>query len=339
MKLATFSGGKSVNKTIGALTIVNGFEYIIDLSKAYALYIEKFDKDPFAYDIAKIRIPKEMRDFLRGGELSMEAAKKGYSFVESLTTDPMKLESAIFDELIYKLDNIRLLPPIDRPEKIISTGGNYQIHIEKDIESNKLFKSIPDHPIQFLKSPSSVIGNGDPIIKSRFTEELDYEIELSMVIGKRCKDVKAENWLDYVVGFTVINDISMRDIILSEIETSSVFYGKSMDTCCPMGPYIVTKDEIADANNLDMQLRVNGEIRQNDNTKNMRFNCGEVLAFASRITLEPGDIITTGTPTGVAGFRKQKPQYLLKCGDVLEASIENIGVLTNHIIADEISVT
>ncbi len=112
-----------------------------------------------------------------------------------------------------------------------------------------------------------------------------------------------------------------------------------MDSYCPVGPYIVTKDEIDNTNNLDMQLSVNGEIRQNDNTKNMRFDCGEILAFTSRITLEPGDIITTATPTGVAGFRKQKPHYLLNCGDVLEARIESIGVLTNHIINDDYTVT
>jgi acylpyruvate hydrolase len=336
MKLATFCTAQGGDQRVGALILVNGEEYLVDLLKAYSSYLAESVNDPFAAEIAAVRIPGDMCGFLRGGQLSLEAAKQGFGFVESRMAQPLRLESAIENAIISKLDKIRILPPISKPGKIISTGGNYQLHIDKDIESNKLFKSIPDHPIQFLKSPSSVIGNEDPIIKSRFTDELDYEIELAIVIGKRCKDVTADNWLDYVAGFTVVNDVSMRDIILKELDTGSVFYGKSMDSCCPMGPYLVTKDEIQNADNLEMQLSVNGDVRQKDNTKNKRFSCGEILAFTSRITLEPGDIITTGTPTGVAGFRKNKPHYLLKDGDVVEAFIEGIGQLTNYVIDEEV---
>jgi acylpyruvate hydrolase len=180
--------------------------------------------------------------------------------------------------------------------------------------------------------PSSIVGCNESIIKSKYTDELDYEVELAIVIGVTCKDVPTENWLDVIAGFTIVNDVSMRDIILHELEFGSILYGKNLDSCCPLGPYIVTKDEIKDADNLNIQLSVNGEVRQNDNTRNMRFNCGEILSYSSRVTLEPGDIITTGTPSGVAGFKKQRADLLLKPGDVIEAQIEQIGILKNHVI-------
>jgi acylpyruvate hydrolase len=135
-----------------------------------------------------------------------------------------------------------------------------------------------------------------------------------------------------VAGLTVVNDVSMRDIILAEQPFGIPFQGKNLDTSCPLGPCIATLDEIGDTGNLDVWLRVNGEVRQQDNTRNMVYDFGRIVAYWSRVTLEPGDVITTGTTSGVAGFRKQRPEKLLKPGDVVEAEVQGVGILRNPVV-------
>jgi acylpyruvate hydrolase len=180
--------------------------------------------------------------------------------------------------------------------------------------------------------PSAVIGPGDDIVRSRLTDELDYEIEIALVIGTRCKDVAAGDWRSVVAGITVVNDVSMRDIILREQSHGIPFQGKNLDTCCPLGPCITTLDEIGDTGNLAFELRVNGQVRQRDNTRNMVHDFGAIVAYWSRVTLEPGDVITTGTTSGVAGFHKQHADKLLQPGDLVEAEVQGVGVLRNRVV-------
>lgn len=226
------------------------------------------------------------------------------------------------------LENIKLKAPIPRPAKnIFCIGKNYKEHA-LELASGNLSDAIPKHPVIFTKAPTAVIGTNDIIHShSHLTSAVDYEVELAVVIGKKAKGISREEALDYVFGYTIMNDVTARDLQKQHMQW---FRGKSMDTFGPMGPFLVHKSAVPDPGNLHVQSKVNGEIRQNANTKDFIFDIPTLLATISAgITLEPGDIIATGTPAGVgAGFQ---PPKFLKSGDVIECIIENLGVLRNTI--------
>lgn len=205
-------------------------------------------------------------------------------------------------------------------------GKNYRDHaIEMGSEQD-----IPKDIMIFTKATNTVIGHGETVLHhGEVTEELDYEGELAVVIGKRGKGVSPEDALDYVFGYTILNDITARDL---QKKHGQFFIGKSLDTTCPIGPYLVTRDDIADPQNLEIKTRVNGETRQSSNTSEMIFNIPTIISTLSKgMTLEPGDIIATGTPAGVGkGF---KPPLFLKKGDRVEIEIESLGILTNQLQA------
>ncbi|MCR2821010.1 fumarylacetoacetate hydrolase family protein [Lederbergia panacisoli] len=221
------------------------------------------------------------------------------------------------------LSEITWLPPIPKPTKnIMCVGKNYREHaIEMGSEAD-----IPEHVMVFTKAPTTVIGHNDHIdAHSKITEQLDYEGELALVIGKKGKNISQQDALDYVFGYTILNDVTARDI---QQRHKQFFIGKSLDASCPMGPWIVYSDEISNPNRLHITTKVNGEIRQNSNTEHFIFPVEEVISVLSQgMTLEPGDIIATGTPAGVGkGF---KPPRFLKQGDVIEIEVEGIGKLNN----------
>ena len=207
------------------------------------------------------------------------------------------------------------------PGKIIAIGRNYAEH------AAELGNDAPKAPIIFAKFPSAVIGPGETIRwRSSITTEVDWEAELVVVIGKRAKDVSEENALNYVYGYCVGNDVSARDLQL-RIDAQWT-RGKSLDTFCPLGPYIVTRDEIADVQNLNIKTTVNGEVMQDSNTQFMIFKVATLISYCSQMfTLEPGDIIMTGTPNGVGMGRK--PPVYLKDGDSVTVSVESVGEVTN----------
>jgi acylpyruvate hydrolase len=341
MKLVSYSCAADPGRRAGAL--LSHFdesgaqhEAVVDLRRAYAMYLLDVAQDPFADSIAEVRIPGDLSQFITGGKLSLEAARLALAHVEDALAHQQHAALAASRALLSR-DDVRLLAPIERPGKIVAIGANYAGHI-KEGRSTGVVGELPAYPVAFLKMPSAVVGPDEAIVRSRYTEELDYEVELSMIIGKRCRDVAPESWRDVVAGFTIVNDVSMRDLILQEKPTGVVFQGKNLDATCPLGPCIVTEDEIADPGALDIRLRVNGETRQSDNTRNMIFSCGQIIAYwSSRLTLEPGDVVTTGTTSGGAGFNRRFPERLLKHGDVVEAEIEGIGVLRNP-VADEVAI-
>ncbi len=207
------------------------------------------------------------------------------------------------------------------PGKIIAIGRNYAEH------ASELGNQLPDKPLIFAKFPSSVIGTGAAITwRSTITQQVDWEAELGVVIGRRAKDVSEEDALSYVYGYTVANDVSARDLQL-KIDTQWT-RGKSLDTFCPLGPYIVTRNEITDPQNLNVKTTVNGEVMQDSNTKHMIFKIPHLIAYCSQMfTLEPGDILLTGTPSGV-GSGRTPPRYLAD-GDVVTVSVESIGEVSN----------
>src|SRR5712692_8778982 len=228
---------------------------------------------------------------------------------------------------VFSIDSVTVLPPICRPTKIICMGGNFSDHLAEGSSS------LPPFPISFLKAPTSLVGHRASVIYPRRVKLLDYEVELATVIGKECKDVSRKNALDYVAGFSVFNDISARDIQFAEMKRGFCNLGKNFDTFGPMGPCLVTPDQAGNPDNLGMELRVNGQIRQLSSTKKMVFKVRELVEFFSSMTLEPGDIITSGTPSGVAIYRKpDKEPYLLRPGDGIEAKVENLGRLQNTVI-------
>ena len=227
----------------------------------------------------------------------------------------------------WNLESVTVLPPIAHPTKIICMGGNFSDHLAEGKSS------LPPFPISFLKSPTSLVGHRSDVVYPSKVKLLDYEVELATVIGKKCKDVSREDALQYVAGFSVFNDISARDIQFAEMKRGFCNLGKNFDTFGPMGPCLVTPDQAGNPDNLGMELRVNGQVRQLSSTKNMVFKVRELVEFFSSMTLDRGDIITSGTPSGVAIYRKPDNEpYLLKPGDAIEAKVENLGRLQNIIV-------
>src|SRR4030043_993482 len=209
------------------------------------------------------------------------------------------------------------------PGKIICVGMNHRSHIQ---EQDGRF---PKKPVLFSKAKSCIIKNGENIIYPPEVKELDYEVELAVVIGKKMKDVPEDKVSDYIYGYTIMNDITARDIQKNEQQW---YRAKSFDTFGPVGPVIVGKDKISDPQNLNLKSYVNGEIRQNGNTSDMIFSVYKLISYISRsITLEAGDLISTGTPSGVGVFMKQKK--MLKPGDTVICEVERIGRLENKVIS------
>jgi 2-keto-4-pentenoate hydratase/2-oxohepta-3-ene-1,7-dioic acid hydratase in catechol pathway len=219
---------------------------------------------------------------------------------------------------------VRLLAPIASPPKIICLGLNYRDHAaEQD-------KPPSEEPVIFMKPHTAVVGPEDSIVKPEFVRELDYEAELAVIIGKKGKDITIERAKAHIFGYTCFNDISARDIQFKDKQWTR---GKSFDTFAPMGPCITTGDQIGDPTDLWIRTRVNGELRQNSSTRNMVLNIYQIVHELSRVmTLEPYDVIATGTPAGVAFAMKPKPKFLSP-GDIVEVEIENIGILRNKVVA------
>ncbi|MFN7331650.1 MAG: fumarylacetoacetate hydrolase family protein, partial [Flavobacterium sp.] len=236
------------------------------------------------------------------------------------------------DEFIIKigvpLEEVTLLAPIPRPRKnIIGIGLNYTEHVAESARTLDTTGKLPQKPIIFSKPPTTVTATKTEVIKNtKLTSQLDWEVELAVIIGKTGKYVSKSEAMDYVFGYTVINDISARDCR----REGQWIVSKGQDTFAPMGPYLVTKEEIENPHNLNLSLKVNGIEKQNSNTKFMLFNIPDLIEDLSTVfTIEPGDIIATGTPAGVGAGRD--PQEWLHDGDVIEATVEGIGTIMNTV--------
>ena len=225
----------------------------------------------------------------------------------------------------YALDDVRLLAPVV-PRKFLAIGLNYADHIaESGMQA-------PEVPIFFNKQTTCVVGPNDDVHMPRASTLLDYEGELAMVIGERCRHVPAERAHEVIAGYTIANDVSVRDW---QLRSPTMTMGKSFDTHGPLGPWIVTADELGDPHELGIRTFVNGDLRQDGNTREMVFNCFEQIAHLTEaFTLEPGDVIATGTPAGVGAVRQPFPAGLLKVGDVVRVEIDGIGELTNTVVAE-----
>jgi 2-keto-4-pentenoate hydratase/2-oxohepta-3-ene-1,7-dioic acid hydratase in catechol pathway len=225
----------------------------------------------------------------------------------------------------------KLGPPIV-PKKFFHTAGNFREHEEESKQVGWAHKIAPW--IVFFQNVDALIGQDEPIIyPEHLTEELDYELELAVVIGKSGKWFGPEEAMDYVAGYVIFNDITARDIQRREMESGVFSFCKAIDTFCPLGPWIVTPDEIPDPHDLAMELRVNGEVRQRSHSGNMSVTIPEIISHYSALGYSAGDVLSTGTVSGVAGFSPEAALLYLKPGDVVEAEIEGIGVLRNPVIS------
>ena len=258
-------------------------------------------------------LPTNMLSFLEEGENTFNIAK-------NLCDKPKET---------IKLSDIQIEKPIARPPKIIAIGLNYADHLE-EIRAAGRDMETPEVPMIFNKQSLSANGPYDDIERPVVSDKLDYEGELTIVIGQKCRHVPKDDAYKVIAGYTIANDVSVRDW---QMRVPTFTIGKSFDTHCPFGPAIVTKDEIPDPHNLNLKTKVNGEVRQQSNTKHLIFNCFELIEHLSTaFTLEPGDLILTGTPSGV-GVVENK---FLKADDIVKISIGNLGYIENKVINEVI---
>jgi 2-keto-4-pentenoate hydratase/2-oxohepta-3-ene-1,7-dioic acid hydratase in catechol pathway len=224
----------------------------------------------------------------------------------------------------WRLEDVELCAPVPLPPKILAIGMNYRAHVAE------MGREAPDHQYWFNKQRTCVVGPEHAIVVPSVSEQVDYEGELAIVIGRRAKSVPSSRWLDVVAGFTVVNDVSVRDW---QAHSPTFTMGKSFDTHCPMGPWIVTPDEVGDAGSLSLRTWVNGELRQDSNTSDLIYRPAEMIEYlTTAFPLEPGDVLATGTPAGVgAGFT---PPRWLRPGDTVRIEIERVGLLENVVVAE-----
>tara|TARA_R110001592_G_scaffold237306_14_gene496506 strand:- start:60904 stop:61809 length:906 start_codon:yes stop_codon:yes gene_type:complete len=252
----------------------------------------------------------------------------GEEIIPQIVTAYQKADKSTLANATMDLSSLTLMAPIPKPRKnIIGIGLNYTEHVAESARTLDTSKDLPQKPVIFSKPPTAVCAiNEDVLLNRKLTNQLDWEVELAVVMGKRGKYVEKSKALDYVFGYTVINDISARDCRRS----GQWIVSKGQDTFAPMGPILVTKDEIPNPHNVNLSLKLNGVEKQNGNTQFMLFNINDLIEDLSTVfTLEAGDIIATGTPAGVGAGRS--PQEWMKDGDVIEATVEGIGTLVNTV--------
>ncbi|MGC8785282.1 MAG: fumarylacetoacetate hydrolase family protein [Armatimonadota bacterium] len=306
MKLISYQKGRS--ESIGAVV----GDVVVDLNAGMALLDSGFEPAGV--------LARDTVHLLEQGEDALKMAEQVVRAYRLLALENPHAAQAV----AHPLSEIRYLPPVTRPQKILAIGANYRAHCE---ESGM---PLPQKPIVFVKVPSALIAHGEAIVYPRITQELDYEGELAVVIGKRARNVPAEEAMSYIAGYTIMNDVTARDLQRTEGQWSRA---KGCDTFAPCGPWLVTVDEIEDPHTLTIETRVNGQLRQHSSTGDMIFPVPVLIAHISAaMTLLPGDIITTGTPAGVGVYRQ--PKGLLQPGDEVTIRIEGIGELRNHVVAE-----
>jgi 2-keto-4-pentenoate hydratase/2-oxohepta-3-ene-1,7-dioic acid hydratase in catechol pathway len=313
MRLVTFS-----RKNQQRVGLMGPQDQIIDLAEINRRYL-KGGSAPYL---------ASMQAFIEGGAKALQAARKAEKYVAG--KDAEGLKKLVGVGALIKANQAKLLAPIPRPRKnVVMLGINYREHVEEGARARELEIKYPEWPVYFTKPATSVIGHLGKVVNHKVTTKLDWEVELAVVIGKKGRDIPKDKAYDYVFGYTVCLDMTAREL---QRQHGQWFKGKSLDTFCPMGPWIVHKSALPDPQQVRLICRVNGEVMQDGNTRDMIFDIPTIIeSLSAGITLEPGDIISTGTPSGV-GFARTPPVFL-KPGDKVEGDIEGIGVLSVDIVA------
>jgi 2-keto-4-pentenoate hydratase/2-oxohepta-3-ene-1,7-dioic acid hydratase in catechol pathway len=311
MQLVTFRRGRGEPK-LGAVW----HECVLDLGGLYK------DQATQRGTLRRGRggFPRSLLEVIQGGEATWASVREVWEHGKGLV-DQQAIEELATRRLAYPLKRVRLLAPIPAPARnVFCLGRNYADH------AAERGAAAPDHPVYFTKPGTAVVGPGDDVVHHAITKELDYEVELAVVIGTGGRDIPRAEALRHVFGYTIINDVTARDL---QKRHNQWFKGKSLDTFCPMGPMLVTADEIPDPQALAISLRVNGQTRQSSHTAKMIFPVAQCIEVLSQgMTLLPGDIIATGTPEGVGAATGT----FLRAGDRIEAEVEGIGILASKVV-------
>ena len=307
MRLITF-----LRKNQQRVGLMGSQDQIIDLAEVNRRYL-KGGNAPFL---------ASMQAFIEAGAKAVAVARKAEKYVAGKSAEEQKKLAAA--GALVKLSQVKLLAPIPTPKKnCVMLGINYREHVAEGARARELEIKYPDYPVFFTKPATSVIGHLGKVVKHPATDRLDWEVELAVIMGKKGKDIPKEKAYDYVFGYTVCLDMTAREL---QRQHGQWFKGKSLDTFCPIGPWIVYKSALPDPQQVRLICRVNGEVMQDGNTRDMIFDIPTTIESLSKgMTLEPGDIISTGTPSGV-GFARTPPVFL-KPGDKVEGDIEGIGIL------------
>jgi 2-keto-4-pentenoate hydratase/2-oxohepta-3-ene-1,7-dioic acid hydratase in catechol pathway len=292
--------------------LIGAQDQIIDLAEVNRRYL-KGGNSPFL---------ASMQAFIEAGAKAVQVARKAEKYVAGKSDEEQK--KLVGAGALLKLSQVKLMAPIPYPKKnVVMLGINYREHVDEGARARSLEIKYPEHPVFFTKPATSVTGHMGKVIHHKATERLDWEVELAVVMGKKGRDIPRERVYDYLFGYTVCLDMTARD--LQRIH-GQWFKGKSLDTFCPIGPWLVHKSALTDPQQVRLVCRVNGEVMQDGNTRDMIFDIATTIESLSKgMTLEPGDIISTGTPSGV-GFARVPPVFL-KPGDKVEGEVEGVGTL------------
>ena len=312
MRFVTFA-----RKNQQRIGLIGPEDQIIDLAEINRRYL-RGGNQPYL---------SSMQAFIEGGPKALQVAKKAEKYVTGKTAEEQKKLARAGG--LLKSSQAKLVAPIPWPRKnVVMLGINYREHVDEGARARSLEIKYPEWPVYFTKPATSVIGHLGRVVHHKVTEKLDWEIELAVVIGKKGRDIPKDKAYDYVFGYTICLDMTAREL---QRQHGQWFKGKSLDTFCPLGPWIVHKSALPDPQQVRLICRVNGEVMQDGNTRDMIFDIPTIIeSLSSGLTLEPGDIISTGTPSGV-GFARVPPVYL-KPGDKVEGEVEGIGTLEVEIV-------
>jgi len=313
MRLVTFS-----RKNQQRLGLMGPQEHIIDLAEVNRRYL-KGGKAPFL---------ASMQAFIEAGAKALAVARKAEKYIAGKSTEEQK--KLIAAGALVKPNQAKIIAPIPWPRKnVVMLGINYREHVDEGARARQLEIKYPEWPVYFTKPATSVIGPMGKVVNHKVTTKLDWEVELAVVIGKKGRDIPKDKAYDYVFGYTVCLDMTAREL---QRQHGQWYKGKSLDTFCPLGPWIVHKSALRDPQQVRLICRVNGEVMQDGNTRDMIFDIPTIIeSLSAGLTLEPGDMISTGTPSGV-GFARVPPVFL-KPGDKVEGEVERIGTLEVEIVA------
>ena len=302
----------------------------VDLNSAYKVYLRDVQKQGNWERLADAVVPSEMRQLFEGGDASLDAARTALNHATELGE---KAKGPNGEKIVFEASQVKLKAPII-PKKFFHTAGNFREHHE---EAQKAGFSHPVLPwIVFFQNVDAIVGPDEPIVyPSHLTDELDYELELAIVVKKAGKHFTKDEAKDYIGGYVIFNDITARDIQRREMKSGVFSFCKGIDSFCPLGPCIVTADEIPNPHDLTMLLRVNGKERQRSHSGKMSVTIPEILSHYSAMGYSAGDVVSTGTVSGVAAFSDDPKSLYLKVGDVVECEIQPIGVLRNPVISWE----
>lgn len=327
MRLVTFE--HQGRHRVGAMAR-RGDPRVLDLLSCYALLLAETSSDPSPHASAEQVLGRSMIELLERGTQAMQAADAAMRFaINRSMSERKEMHGRAGEPLAFATSDVKLLAPVPRPGKLLCVGHNYRCMFKP----GEPFDEIPK---AWLAAPTSVIGHDMPVVRPRQTREMDYEVELAVIIGRRGKHVAEERAMEYVAGYSIANDITDAELLRRENGVRTRLMQKSLDTFSPIGPALVTVDEVTDPNNLNMELRVNGKVRQRGNTRNMVRNVRQIIAYFSQMTLEPGDVILTGAPWGTAAQMQSPADHpFLQPGDIVEAEVECLGILRNAVI-DEV---